>query len=336
MISNSSKYMIKKGRDIVMNIVVLDGYTLNPGDLSWKKFDSIGKIKVYDRTDSCDILDRIGTAPYVLTNKTPLDERVFASCPSLKYIGVLATGYNVVDVEAAKKRGIIVTNIPTYGTTAVSQFVFALLLELCHHVGHHSQRVAENAWAECPDFCFWDYPMMELFGKTIGIVGMGRIGHATAVIANGFGMKVITYDAFVNKSFVSEGIEYVSLDELLSKSDIVSLHCPLFKENTKMINANTISKMKDGAIIINTSRGPLIDEDALFDALKSKKLGGAALDVLTVEPPKGVNRLTTLDNCIITPHIAWAPKESRARLMDIAVENLRSFNNGTIVNCVNK
>ncbi len=319
-----------------MNIVVLDGYTLNPGDLSWKGFDSIGDIKVYDRTEKGDVIKRIGDAPYVLTNKTALGEDVFASCPNLKYIGVLATGYNVVDVEAAKKRGITVTNIPTYGTTAVSQFVFALLLELCHHVGHHSSRVAEGAWAECEDFCFWDYPIMELFGKTIGIVGMGRIGHATAVIAKGFGMKVITYDAYVNKDFVAEGIEYVSLEKLLEESDVVSLHCPLFKENTKMINASTIAKMKDGAIIINTSRGPLIDEDALYEALKSKKLGGAALDVLAVEPPKGPNRLTTLDNCIVTPHIAWAPKESRARLMNIAVENLASYNDGKIVNCVNK
>jgi len=217
-----------------MNIVVLDGYTLNPGDLSWKKFDSIGTVKVYDRTVKSEIIDRIGDAAYVLTNKTPLGEEVFASCPSLKYIGVLATGYNVVDVEAAKKRGIVVTNIPTYGTTAVSQFVFALLLELCHHVGHHSQRVAENAWAECPDFCFWDYPIMELFGKTIGIVGMGRIGHATAVIAKGFGMKVLTYDAYINKAFVAEGIEYVSLDELLAQSDIVSLHCPLLRNKKRI------------------------------------------------------------------------------------------------------
>jgi glycerate dehydrogenase len=319
-----------------MNIVVLDGYTLNPGDLTWDGFNGIGDIKVYDRTESKDIISRIGDAEYVLTNKTHLGEKEFAACPNLKYVGVLATGYNVVEVEAAKKSGVVVTNIPTYGTTAVSQFVFALLLELCHHVGHHSQRVAEGAWATCPDFCFWDYPIMELYGKTIGIVGMGRIGHATSIIANGFGMKVLAYDTYINKDFEKEGIEYVSLYELLKQSDVVSLHSPLFKENTKMINKKTIAKMKDGAILINTSRGPLIDEDDLYDALKSNKLAGAALDVLTVEPPKGPNKLTTLDNCIVTPHIAWAPKESRKRLMDIAVENLKSFTAGAAVNCVNK
>lgn len=319
-----------------MNIVVLDGYTLNPGDLSWEKFESLGDFKVYDKTENEDIIKRIGNAKYVLTNKTPLGEDIFEACPSLEYIGVLATGYNVVDIEAAKKRGIVVTNIPTYGTTAVSQYVFALLLELCHHVGHHSKRVSENAWAESKYFSFWDYPIMELYGKTIGIVGMGRIGHATSVIAKGFGMNVLAYDEYINESFVDEGIEYVSFEQLLRSSDVVSLHCPLFKENTKMINAESISKMKDGAIIINTSRGPLIDEDALYDALKSNKLSGAALDVLAVEPPKGPNRLTTLDNCIITPHIAWAPKESRSRLMNIASENLKSYINGEIVNCINK
>ncbi len=319
-----------------MNIVVLDGYTLNPGDLTWNGFSSIGDIKVYDRTERKDIIDRIGDAEFVLTNKTPLGEKEFAACPNLKYVGVLATGYNVVDVETAKKRGVVVTNIPTYGTTAVSQFVFALLLELCHHVGHHSRRVAEGAWAESPDFCFWDYPSMELYGKTIGIVGMGRIGHATAVIAKGFGMKVLAHDAYVNKEFLSEGIEYVSLDELLKQSDVVTLHCPLFKENTKMINKKTIAEMKDGAILINTSRGPLIDEDDLYEALKSKKLAGAALDVLAVEPPEGQNKLTALDNCIVTPHIAWAPRESRARLMNIAVENLKSFVGGEVVNCVSR
>jgi len=319
-----------------MNIVVLDGYTLNPGDLTWNGFSSIGDIKVYDRTEGKDIIDRIGDAQFVLTNKTPLGEKEFAACPNLKYVGVLATGYNVVDVEAAKKRGVVVTNIPTYGTTAVSQFVFALLLELCHHVGHHSKRVSEGAWADSPDFCFWDYPSMELYGKTIGIVGMGRIGHATSIIAKGFGMKVLAYDAYVNKEFQKEGIEYVSLDELLQQSDVVTLHCPLFKENTKMINKNTIAEMKDGAILINTSRGPLIDEDDLFEALETKKLAGAALDVLAVEPPKGQNRLTALDNCIVTPHIAWAPRESRSRLMNISVENLKSFVGGEVVNCVSK
>jgi glycerate dehydrogenase len=319
-----------------MSIVVLDGFTLNPGDLTWDGFNEIGDIKVYDRTESKDIISRIGDAKYVLTNKTILGEKEFIACPNLEYVGVLATGYNVVDIESAKKNGVVVTNIPTYGTKAVSQFVFALLLELCHHVGHHSQRVSEGAWENSLDFCFWDYPIMELFGKTIGIVGMGRIGHATSIIANGFGMKVLAYDIYVNKDFEKEGIEYVSLDELLKQSDVISLHSPLFKETTKMINKKTIAEMKDGALLINTSRGPLIDEDDLYDALKSKKIAGAALDVLTIEPPTSPNKLTTLDNCIVTPHIAWAPKESRKRLMDIAVENLKSFDKGTVVNCVNK
>lgn len=319
-----------------MNIVVLDGYTLNPGDLSWDGFKSLGNFKVYDRTDTNDIIPRIKDANYVLTNKTQLGEKEFLACPNIEYVGVLATGFNVVDTDAAKKHGVIVTNIPTYGTTAVSQFVFALLLELCHHVGHHSKRVSEGAWDSHIDFCFWDYPSMELYGKTIGIVGMGRIGHATSIIAKGFGMKVLAYDIKINEDYLNDSIEYVSLDTLLEKSDVVSLHSPLFKENTGMINSKTISKMKDGAILINTSRGPLIDESALYDALKSKKLSGAALDVLAVEPPKTTNKLTTLDNCIVTPHIAWSPKESRTRLMSIAVDNLSQYISGKIVNCVNK
>lgn len=254
----------------------------------------------------------------------------------MKYVGVLATGYNVVDVNSAKEYGVTVTNIPTYGTTAVSQFVFALLLELCHHVGHHSNRVAQGAWASCIDFCFWDYPLVELYGKTIGIIGFGRIGHQTSLIARGFGMRVLAFDSYINKEWEKEGVEYVSLDKLLEDSDVISLHCPLFPETEKIINNDTIKKMKDGVKIINTSRGPLIDEDALYEALESGKVSGAAMDVLTVEPPTGHNRLSTHPNCIVTPHIAWAPKESRGRLLDIAVDNVKQFINTTPVNVVNK
>ncbi|MCH3917911.1 MAG: D-2-hydroxyacid dehydrogenase [Spirochaetia bacterium] len=317
-----------------MKIVVLDGYTLNPGDLSWKELEKIGELCVYDRTESFQIIDRIGNAAYVFTNKTSLGEDVFAACPNLQYIGVLATGYDIVDVVAAARHGIIVTNVPSYGTSAVSQFVFALLLELCHHVGHHAQRVADGAWATCKDFCFWDYPSKELYGKVMGIVGMGRIGYATAKIAQGFGMKVLAYDKLINEEWKNEGITYVSLKDLFSESDVVSLHCPLSKENIGMINKETISLMKDGAYLINTSRGPLIDEDALYDALEEGKLAGAGLDVLCIEPPSGHNRLSTHPNCLVTPHIAWSPKESRQRLMDVAVNNLRSYINGKTVNAV--
>ena len=317
-----------------MKIVVLDGFTLNPGDLSWSALEKLGETTIYDRTEKEDIVSRIGDASIILTNKTPLTEETFKKCKNLKYIGVLATGYNVVDIKSAKEHGITVTNIPTYGTTAVAQFVFALLLELCHRVGHHSNRVAQGAWASSKDFCFWDYPLVELYGKTIGIIGFGRIGHQTSIVARGFGMKVLAFDSYVNKEWEKEGVKYVTLDELLKESDVISLHCPLFPETEKIINAETLSKAKDGVKIINTSRGPLIDEDALYDALESGKVSGAAMDVLTVEPPTGHNRLTTHPNCIVTPHIAWAPRESRQRLLNIAVDNIKQFMNNTPKNIV--
>ncbi len=319
-----------------MKIVVLDGYTLNPNDLSWKNLEALGETVIYDRTENEDIISRIGDAEIILTNKTPLKEETLKACPNLKYVGVLATGYNVVDIDNAKKHGIVVCNIPTYGTTAVAQFVFALLLELCHRVGHHSQRVTEGAWSSSIDFCFWDYPLVELYGKTIGIIGFGRIGHQTSLVARGFGMKVLAFDSYINKEWEKEGVKYVSLDQLLKDSDVISLHCPLFPETEKIINANTLSKAKDGVKIINTSRGGLIDEDALYKALESGKVSGAAMDVLAVEPPVGPNKLFTHPNCIITPHIAWAPKESRQRLMDIAVDNVKQFINKTPNNVVNK
>ena len=313
-----------------MKIVILDGYTENPGDLSWEGLEKLGELTVYEHTQPQDILSRIADAEVVLTNKTPISAQTIDAKPNLKYIGLLATGFNVVDIDAAKRRGIVVANIPTYGTTAVAQYVFALLLEICHHVGHHNQAVQEGRWTACRDFCFWDYPLIELDGKTMGIIGYGRIGRATAQIARAFGMKVVAYDAFAT------GEELVSLDELLSQSDVISLHCPLTRENTGLINRDTLAKMKDGAIIINTARGPLINEPDLREALLSGKVLGAALDVVAVEPIQSDNVLLGLDNCLITPHIAWAPTESRQRLMDVAVENVAAFLAGQPINNVAK
>ena len=313
-----------------MKIVVLDGYTENPGDLSWAGLEALGDVTVYDHTPFDQTIARIGGAEIILTNKTPITAEVIAACPALKYVGVLATGYNVVDVEAAKARGIVVTNIPTYGTQAVAQFVFALLLEICHHVAHHNQAVQEGRWSNGRDFCFWDYPLIELAGKTMGIIGYGRIGRATAAIAKAFGMQVLAYDAY------AEGPELTTLEEVLAGSDVISLHCPLSRENTGMINAATIAQMKDGVILINTSRGPLVNEADLRAALLSGKVAAAAVDVVSTEPIRMDNPLLGLENCFITPHIAWANKESRQRLMDVAVSNLASWLDGNTVNNVAK
>ena len=313
-----------------MKIVVLDGYTENPGDLSWAGLEALGDVTVYDHTPFDQTIARIGGAEIILTNKTPITAEVIAACPALKYVGVLATGYNVVDVEAAKARGIVVTNIPTYGTQAVAQFVFALLLEICHHVAHHNQAVQEGRWSNGRDFCFWDYPLIELAGKTMGIIGYGRIGRATAAIAKAFGMQVLAYDAY------AEGPELTTLEEVLAGSDVISLHCPLSRENTGMINAGTIAQMRDGVILINTSRGPLINEADLRAALLSGKVAAAAVDVVSTEPICMDNPLLGLENCFITPHIAWANKESRQRLMDVAVSNLASWLDGNTVNNVAK
>lgn len=312
-----------------MKIVVLDGYALNPGDLSWAGLESLGDLTVYDRTPPDEVLQRIEDAQAVFTNKTALTRELMKSLPSLTFIGVLATGYNVVDVTAAKEFGITVCNVPTYGTTAVAQFVFALLLEICHHVDHHNRQVQMGRWTSSLDFCFWDYPLMELAGKTMGIIGYGRIGKATADIARAFGMQVLAYDAYI------KGPDIVPLDELLGKSDVISLHCPLSNATQHIINRNTIAKMKDGVILINTSRGPLIHEQDLREALLSKKVRAAAVDVVSTEPIQSGNPLLGLDNCLITPHIAWAPRESRQRLMDIAVDNLRAFQLGSPQNTVN-
>lgn len=319
-----------------MKIVILDGYTLNPGDLTWDRLEKLGDVTLYDRTKKEDIISRIGDAEIVITNKTPLDREVFDACPNIKYIGVLATGYNVVDVATAKERGIPVTNVPTYGTAAVSQFVFALLLEMCHHVKEHSDDVKKGKWTNGEDFCFWNHPLIELMGKTMGIIGFGRIGQATAKIALAFGMKVVVYDVNQKIYLESENIKYVSLDELYSSSDVISLHCPLLPSTEKMINKDSIALMKDGVFIINTSRGPLINENDLREALLSGKVAHAAVDVLSVEPAEMDNPLMDLENCFITPHIAWAPKEARERLLDVAVDNVEGFIKGNLINVVNK
>ncbi len=322
-----------------MKIVVLDGFTLNPGDLDWKGLETIGECVVYDRTSLNNVqeaIDRIGDAEIVFTNKTPMPKALFDACPSIKFVGVLATGYNVVDVNAAKEKGIIVTNIPTYGTAAVGQFTIALLLEICHHIGHHNEAVHNGKWENNADWCFWDYPLIELDGKTMGIIGYGRIGQSTGKIAQALGMKVLAYDEYKNPSLESETCKYVELNELLKQSDVIALHCPLFPNTQGIINKENIAKMKDGVIILNDSRGPLIVEQDLADALNSGKVAAAGLDVVSTEPIKGNNPLLNAKNCIITPHIAWAPKESRKRLMDIAVNNLEAFIAGNPVNVVNK
>lgn len=321
-----------------LKIVVLDGYTENPGDLSWAGFEDLGDLTVYDRTsltDLSEIIERIGTAEVVVTNKTPITKGVLEACPRVKYIGVLATGYNVVDTETAKEKNIPVCNVPTYGTSAVSQFAIALLLEICHHIGHHDHAVKKRRWENSPDWCFWDYPLIELEGKTMGIVGYGRIGQATGKLAEAFGMKVLAYSPHKDEATTTEKLSLVTLDELYCKSDVITLHCPLTAETEGMINRHSIAKMKDGVIVINNSRGPLIVEADLKEALDSGKVYAAGLDVVSSEPIKGDNPLLSAKNCIITPHISWAPIESRRRLMAIAVANLQAFLDGRPNNVVN-
>lgn len=318
-----------------MKIVILDARALNPGDLSYDVVKQFGEVAEYQHTDSLEeTIARIGDAEIVLTNKVPITEAVLNACPNMKLICVQATGYNIVDVDACAKRNIPVCNVPAYGTAAVAQFTFALMLELCHRIGHHDQAVHNGKWCQCTNFCFWDTPQMELGGKTLGIVGFGRIGQAVAKLGQAFGMRSIAYSR-TPKPELKHLAQFVDLDTLLAQSDFVSLHCPLFPENTKMINAESISKMKDGAFLINTARGGLVDEAALRDALVSGKLSGAAVDVVSQEPMQEANPLLTAPNCIITPHIAWAPKESRQRLLDCVVENIRCFLNGKPQNVVN-
>lgn len=314
-----------------MRIVVLDGYTLNPGDLSWGRLEALGDCTVYDRTLPHEVLGRARGADVLLTNKTVLDGTTLEALPDLRYIGVLATGVNVVDVAAARWRDIVVTNVPGYGTPSVAQATFALLLELTNQVGHHNQAVREGRWASSPDFCFWDRPLVELSGRTMGIVGFGAIGQAVARIAQAFGMTVLVHTPTQRSA---SGVRFVALDMLLAESDVVSLHCPLTAATQRLINAERLDRMKPTAFLLNTSRGPLVDEAALAWALNEDRLAGAALDVLEAEPPSVDNPLLTAKNCILTPHIAWATLAARRRLLDAVVDNLQAFLDGLPVNAV--
>lgn len=320
-----------------MKIVVLDGYTENPGDLSWSELEKLGSVTAYDRTayaESPLIAERIGDAEIVVMNKTPISRETIDKCPNIKLIAVLATGYNVVDYNYAREKGIPVVNVPTYGTASVSQFSIALLLEICHHIGHHSESVHAGNWANNADWCYWDYPLIELEGKTIGIIGFGRIGQAEGRIAKALGMNVLAYDLFPNDSG-REIAEYVGLDELYACADVITLHCNLTPENTGMINKESIAKMKDGVILINNARGQLIDEQDVADALNCGKIAAAGLDVVYTEPIRADNPLLKAKNCIITPHISWAAKQCRVRILDQTVENVKAFLAGKPVNVVN-
>lgn len=317
-----------------MKLINLDASALNPGDLSWDVLNQFGEVTLYQKTESeAEAIARIGDHEIVLTNKVPITESLLAACPNIKLICIQATGYNIVDTAACTRRGIPVCNVPDYGTAAVAQFTLALMLELCHQIGHHNSVVHDGKWCRSKTFCFWDTPQMELGGKTLGIIGFGRIGQAVARLAQAFGMRVIAHSRTQKETGVN--VEYVDMDTLLAQSDFVSLHCPLFAENTSMVNAEFLEKMKDGAFLINTARGGLLDEQAVADALASGKLAGAAVDVVTEEPMKEYNPLLTAPNCIITPHIAWAPRESRQRLLDCCVENIRAFLAGKPQNVVN-
>ena len=319
-----------------MKISVIDGYTENPGDLSWDGLRALGDVVIYDHStkDETEIIRRIGDAEIVVANKSPISRRVLDACPNAKYITIQATGYDPIDYVYAREKGIPVSNVPTYGTASVAQFAIALLLEICGHAAHHSDAVHAGRWAESGEWTFWDYPMIELAGKTMGIIGFGRIGQNVGRIAKALGMNVIAF----NRSRSAEGAEiaeYVELDELLHRADVISLHCPLFPETRGIINRETISKMKDGVIIINNSRGPLVVEQDLADALNSGKVYAAGLDVVSSEPISADNPLLEAKNCLITPHISWAPKESRQRIMDCTVENIRAFQAGKPQNVVN-
>ena len=321
-----------------MKITVLDGYTENPGDLSWEGLEQLGEVTVYDRTsyeESPLIAERIGNAEIVVVNKTPVSRATLDKCPNVKLIAVLATGYNVVDHAYAKEKGIPVVNVPTYGTASVSQFSIALLLEVCHHIGHHSDSVHAGRWADNADWCYWDHPLIELEGKTIGIIGFGRIGQQEGRIAKALGMNVIAYDLYPNDRGREIGT-YVELDELYAAADVITLHCNLTPENTGMINKDSIAKMKDGVILINNARGQLIVEQDVADALNAGKIAAAGLDVVYTEPIRADNPLLGAKNCIITPHISWAPKESRRWIMDTTVANVRAFLAGEPVNVVNR
>ena len=317
-----------------MKIVVTDGATLNPGDLSWDALKKLGQCDIYERSTPRENLKRCHDADIVVTNKVVFDKHTIESLPKLKCISVTATGYNVVDIEAARQRQIVVTNVPSYGTDSVAQMVFALLLELTQHVGHHSQTVRQGRWAKCDNFCYWDFPLIELAGLTMGIIGFGRIGRAVANLAKAFGMKVLAYD-IVRPAKPEPDIRFVELDTIFTDSDVISLHCPLLGETESIINSDNLAKMKKNVFIINTSRGPLVNEQDLAEALNSGKIAAAALDVLSVEPPGPDNPLLTARNCYITPHIAWATRSARAKLMNIAIKNVKAFVDKSPQNVVN-
>jgi glycerate dehydrogenase len=320
----------------MMKIVVLDGYTLNPGDLSWDELNKLGEIIIHERTPYAEIAYRCAGAEVVLTNKTPLDEATLNQLPDLKYVGVLATGYNIVNTEVCKQKGVIVSNVPGYGTTSVAQLTFALLLELCHHVQRHSDSVMDGKWSRSADFCFWDYPLTELAGKTIGIIGFGTIGKKVADIASAFDMNIIASGRTHTDQPGRENFKWADISTLLQQSDVISIHCPLTPETQGLINKESLKKMKPSAVLLNTSRGPIIVDADLAEALNNNVIAGAGIDVLSVEPPPADNPLFKAKNCLITPHIAWATKEARARLMGTAIGNLSAFLGGTPANVVNK
>lgn len=319
-----------------MKIVILDGFTLNPGDLSWDGLKQFGELVVYDRTPADKVVERAQGADIVFTNKTPIGEEAIALLPDLKFIGVLATGYNIVNTEAAKTNNILVANVPGYGTNSVVQLTFALLLELCLHVQRHSDAVMEGRWASSKDFCFWDFPLMELSGKTMGIIGFGSIGQQVADVATAFGMNIVGSSRTVTDQSQRKNFRWADIPTLLKESDVVSIHCPLFPETKGLINKENLGLMKPSAFLLNTSRGPIIVDQDLADALNNNVIAGAGIDVLSVEPPSADNPLFKAKNCIITPHIAWATKEARIRLMDATVQNLDAFIKGNPINVVNK
>lgn len=319
-----------------MKIVVLDGYTLNPGDLSWDGLKQFGDVTVYDRSPPDTVVERAAGAEIVFTNKTPLGEDILQQLASLKFIGVLATGYNIVNTEVAKAKGIMVANVPGYGTTSVAQMTFALLLELCHHVQHHSNTVMDGRWVRSADWCYWDYPLVELAGKTMGIIGFGTIGRQVGDIATAFGMNLIGNSRHRPEQPQRTNFRWADIPELLEQSDVVSIHCPLFPETKGLINKQTLQQMKRSAFLLNTSRGPIIVDQDLADALNGDLIAGAGIDVLSTEPPPRDNPLFGAKNCIITPHIAWATREARSRLMQTTVDNLAAFLNGRPVNVVNR
>lgn len=318
----------------MIKIVVLDGYTENPGDLSWDGLKQFGEVTVYDRTPKDQVIARIGGAQAIFSNKVVIDAQIMDACPRMKFVGLLSTGYNVVDIAAAKARGIVVCNIPAYSTPSVAQMTFSLMLDICFHAAQHSESVHAGHWSACPDFCYWETPLIELAGKTMGIIGYGRIGQAVSRIAAAFGMKTLCYSRHRTCQDMPDNCRYAELDEIFAKSDVISLHCPLSESMQGIVNRETIARMKDGVIILNTGRGPLVVEQDLADALNSGKVYAAGVDVVSEEPIRADNPLLSAKNCVITPHISWAPKASRERLMEIAVNNLAAWLKGTPVNNV--